>query len=253
MTACSACRSGKGLDFGISTAFQPIFDVRSGEVFAYEALVRGDAGESAPQVLSRVTEDTLYSFDQACRVAAIKNAAAAGLLETGARLSINFMPNAVYSPLACIRLTLETARQVGMPEDRLIFEFTENERLDTGHVRSIVEAYRKLGFATALDDFGAGYSGLNLLADLQTDIVKLDMDLIRGIDSSQPRRQIVYAMVRLLEDMGRTVVAEGIETRGEMDALADIGVHLMQGFLLARPTLDGLAQWPEDTQLARAA
>jgi len=253
VTACSACRSGKGLDFGISTAFQPIFDVRSGEVFAYEALVRGDAGESAPQVLSRVTEDTLYSFDQACRVAAIKNAAAAGLLETGARLSINFMPNAVYSPLACIRLTLETARQVGMPEDRLIFEFTENERLDTGHVRSIVEAYRKLGFATALDDFGAGYSGLNLLADLQTDIVKLDMDLIRGIDSSQPRRQIVYAMVRLLEDMGRTVVAEGIETRGEMDALADIGVHLMQGFLLARPTLDGLAQWPEDTQLARAA
>ena len=253
MTACSACRSGKGLDFGISTAFQPIFDVRSGEVFAYEALVRGEAGESAPQVLARVTEDTLYSFDQACRVAAIRNAAAAGLLETGARLSINFMPNAVYSPLACIRLTLETARQVGMPEDRLILEFTENERLDTGHVRSIVEAYRKLGFATALDDFGAGYSGLNLLADLQTDIVKLDMDLIRGIDSSQPRRQIVYAMVRLLEDMGRTVIAEGIETRGEMDALADIGVHLMQGYLLARPVLDGLPQWPEDTRLARAA
>ncbi len=250
---CEACKSGKGLDFGIRTAFQPIFDVRDGRVFAYEALVRGANGEGAKDILGRVTAETLYSFDQACRVAAIKNAAAAGLLEGDARLSINFMPNAVYSPMACIRLTLETARQVGMPLDRLIFEFTENERLDTDHVRDILQAYNKLGFATALDDFGAGYSGLNLLADMQTDYVKLDMALIRGIDQSEPRRQIVYAMVRLLEDMGRTVVAEGIETRGEMDALCDIGVHLMQGFLLARPAIDRLPVWPEDAKLTRAA
>ncbi|MFB0611097.1 EAL domain-containing protein [Aurantiacibacter poecillastricola] len=244
MAACEACRSGKGLDFGIRTAFQPIFDIRTGEVFAYEALVRGTEGEGASEILARVTQETLYSFDQACRVAAIKNAARTGILETGARLSINFMPNAVYSPLACIRLTLETARQVGMPEDRLIFEFTENERLDPAHVKTIIEAYRKLGFATALDDFGAGYAGLNLLADLPTDIVKLDMELIRGIDQSEPRRQITFAMIRLLEEMGRMVIAEGIETRREMDALAELGVHYMQGFLLAPPMLDTLQDWP---------
>ncbi|MGB3797016.1 MAG: EAL domain-containing protein [Alteraurantiacibacter sp.] len=250
---CNACKSGKALDFELRTAFQPIFNVRNGSVFAYEALVRGINGEGAEEILARVTAQTLYSFDQACRVAAIENAVAAGLLNTDARLSINFMPNAVYEPMACIRLTLQTAREVGMPVDRLIFEFTENERLDTDHVRDILKAYNKLGFATALDDFGAGYSGLNLLADMQTDYVKLDMALIRGIDQSEPRRQIVYAMVRLLEDMGRSVVAEGIETQGEMDALCDIGVYLMQGFLLARPAIDILPVWPESGPLARAA
>ncbi|MWV28341.1 EAL domain-containing protein [Aurantiacibacter rhizosphaerae] len=250
---CEGCKSGKGLDFGIRTAFQPIFDVRSGTVFAYEALVRGVNGEGAEKILSRVTADTLYSFDQACRVAAIKNAASAGLLDSDARLSINFLPNAVYAPMACIRLTLETARQVGLPEDRLIFEFTENERLDVSHVRDILKAYKTLGFGTALDDFGAGYSGLQLLADMPTDYVKLDMALIRGIDQSEPRRQIVLAMVRLLEGMGRTVIAEGIETRGELDAVADMGVHLMQGFLLAKPELDSLPVWPKDAPLVRAA
>lgn len=253
MNKCGACRAGNGLDFEIRTAFQPIFDVITGEPFAYEALVRGSAGEGAAEVLARVTDQTLYSFDQACRVAAIRNAVSAGLLQTGARLSINFMPNAVYSPSACIRLTLETARQVQLPIDRLIFEFTENERLDTGHVRTILEAYHKLGFSTALDDFGAGYSGLSLLADMQTNFVKLDMELIRGIDRSEPRRQIVQAMVRLLGDMGRTVIAEGIEHRGEMDVLANMGVRYMQGFLFGRPVMEKLPGWPADTGLSRAA
>lgn len=253
MTACSACKSGKGLDFGIRTAFQPIFDLHTGNVFAYEALVRGMHGEGASEILSRVTDETLYSFDQACRVTAIRQAAAAGIMDTEARLSINFMPNAVYSPMACIRLTLETAREVGLAEDRLIFEFTENERLDTDHVRDILEAYKKLGFATALDDFGAGYSGLNLLADMQTDYVKLDMALIRGIDCSEPRRQIVEAMVRLLDGMGRMVIAEGIETEGELAALSDIGVHHVQGFLLARPSLESLPVWPRSRHLQRVA
>lgn len=250
---CVACRSRKALDFGIRTAFQPIFDVRDRSVFAYEALVRGMEGEGAREILGRVTAQTLYSFDQACRVTAIENAVAAGLLTGDARLSINFMPNAVYEPMACIRLTLEKARQLGLPMERLIFEFTENERLDTKHVRQILKAYAKLGFGTAVDDFGAGYSGLSLLAEMPTDYVKLDMALVRGIDQSEPRRQIVCATVRLLEDMGRTVVAEGVETRGEMDALCDIGVYLMQGFLLARPAIGSLPVWPEYGPLARAA
>ncbi|WP_156502044.1 EAL domain-containing protein, partial [Erythrobacter sp. HI0063] len=94
-------------------------------------------------------------------------------------------------PLACIKLTMETALETGLPTNRLIFEFTENERLDTDHVRSIVRAYQALGFTTAIDDFGSGHAGLGLLANLQTDAIKLDMDLIRNLDTSLARRQIV--------------------------------------------------------------
>ncbi|RIV89141.1 EAL domain-containing protein [Aurantiacibacter zhengii] len=240
LSHCGVCREGAALPFAITTAFQPIFDMRNNGVFAYEALVRGENGEAAGEVLGRVDEKTRYSFDQLCRVNAIKNAVTAGILETDAKLSINFMPNAVYSPLACIQLTLKTAREVGFPQDRLIFEFTEHERLDVPHVTTIVEAYRQLGFATAIDDFGAGFSGLNVLANLGTDIIKLDMELVRGIDTSEPRRQIVRAMTRLCTEMGRTVIAEGVETPGELAAVRSCGIDLVQGFFLARPAVASL-------------
>jgi len=181
--ACRGCKDGGGLPFRITTAVQPIADIHTGRVYAYEALVRGEASQSAGEVLALVTDENRYAFDQACRVTAIEDAVRAGLLETDAKLSINFLPNAVYSPLACIRLTLETALATGLPSSRLVFEFTENEKLETAHVREIVRAYRSLGFATAIDDFGSGHAGLALLADLETDAVKLDMELVRNIDN----------------------------------------------------------------------
>ncbi len=222
--------------FDIAMAFQPIVDVVTARPFAFEALVRGPNGEGAAEVLAGVTPDNRYAFDQQCRVAAIEGAVAAGIVATGARLSINFLPNAVYSPVACIQLTLKTARATGFPTDRLIFEFTENEEMaDTDHVKTIVESYRQMGFATAIDDFGAGHAGLGLLAKFQTDFIKLDMELIRGIDTSQPRRLIVQGVVRMAESLGITVIAEGIETVAEYDAVLATGVRYIQGYLLARP------------------
>lgn len=223
-------------------AFQPIVDIRTGEPFAHEALVRGVEGEGAADVLARVTPENRYAFDQQCRVAAIEGAVAAGLLATSARLSINFLPNAVYSPLACIQLTLKTADACGMPTDRLIFEFTENEEMgDPTHVARIIETYRSMGFGTAIDDFGAGYAGLSLLARFQPDIIKLDMGLIRGVEDSAPRRQIVGHLVAMCETLGLTVIAEGMETRAEFDVLAAIGVRYFQGYLFARPAFRELA------------
>jgi len=255
MAGCSGCRKPE-IEFDLAMAFQPIVDVETGRPFAYEALVRGGNGEGAAAVLARVTPDNRYAFDQQCRVAAIEQAVAAGIIDTGARLSINFLPNAVYSPVACIQLTLKTARATSFPTDRLIFEFTENERMvDTDHVAGIIDAYRRMGFSTALDDFGAGHAGLGLLARLQTDLVKLDMELIRGIDQSLPRLMIVEGVVRLLERMGITTVAEGIETVGEYAVLRDLGVRYMQGYLFARPGLRMLpvAILPDAPAIARVA
>lgn len=222
-------------------AFQPIVDIATGLPFAFEALVRGRDGAGAGEVLARVTPENRYAFDQQCRVAAIEGAVAAGILATDARLSINFLPNAVYSPVACIQLTLKTARSVGFPTDRLIFEFTENEEMtDTDHVGMIVDSYRKMGFATAIDDFGAGHAGLGLLAKFQTDFIKLDMDLIRGIEASMPRRMIVEGVIRIADSLGITVIAEGVETLAEYQALRAIGIRYVQGYLLARPGFETL-------------
>lgn len=239
--ACLGCRTAGPLRTAITMAFQPILDVRSGEIFAYEALVRGVDGQSAGEILAGVDSDMIYKFDQACRVKAIELAGA--LLPPGgaAKLSINFMPNAVYEPNACIRASLAAARRVGFDPSRLMFEFTENERMrDVGHVRHIVEAYRARGFTTAIDDFGAGYAGLGLLADLRPDMLKLDMALIRGIDASATRRAIVAGVARIAAELGIACIAEGIETAAELDALRAIGIRLCQGYLIARPLTERL-------------
>ena len=219
-------------------AFQPIVHLQSGEIFAHEALVRGIKGESAWSVLSKVTDDNRYAFDQACRVRAIEMARTLKVGEAP-RVSINFEPNAVYEPSACIRRTLETARRTQMPLQNIIFEVTEGERVtDRGHLRNIFHEYRKHGLRTAIDDFGAGHSQLNLLADFQPDIVKLDMDLIRNIDKRRAAQRIVQAVVGICRDLEIKLIAEGIETQEECSALIDAGIELFQGYLFGKPAFE---------------
>ncbi|TPG37997.1 EAL domain-containing protein [Sphingomonas koreensis] len=222
-------------------AFQPIVDVRTRRVWAYEALVRGTAGEGAATILEMVEGNAVYGFDQACRVKAVELAGKLFPADDDTRLSINFMPNAVYQPDACIRATLNAARRANFRQDRLMFEFTETEKMrDTAHVRNIVDAYRRRGFTTAIDDFGAGYAGLGLLAEMQPDVIKLDMAIIRDIDTSAAKRAIVAAIVKMAADLGITVVGEGVETHEELETIVSLGIRLCQGYLLARPSLEAL-------------
>ena len=238
---CSGCRDGQDFETPFSMAFQPIVQLSSGQVFAHEALARGPEGQGAGTVLSTISDHNRYVFDQQCRVKAIELATTLDMPATGAHLSINFMPNAVYEPRACIRLTLATAMRTGFPLNRLIFEFTENEQLDIQHVLNILRTYRAMGFKTAIDDFGAGYAGLNLLAKYQPDIVKLDMELIRGIDQDRGRRVIVGNLLKMLDELDIIAVTEGVETLDELSALRDLGVDYVQGYVIARPVFEGLA------------
>ena len=116
--------------------------------------------------------------------------------------------------------------------------------VDRDHLKSIFREYKRQGFLTAIDDFGAGYSGLNLLAEFQPDVIKLDMELTRGIDQDHPRRSIVKAILSVCRDLGITPVAEGVETREEARVLRDLGITLMQGYLYARPSLESLVTEP---------
>lgn len=243
--SCAGCRDGKAFHNPFSMAFQPIVDVERRQVFAHEALVRGPKGEGAGSVLSAVDEGNRYAFDQQCRVKAIELASRLDLTASDARLSINFMPNAVYEPRACIRATLAACKTFDLPAERIIFEFTEGEALDVAHLENILKTYREIGFMTAIDDFGAGHSGLNLLAKMQPDIVKIDMDMIRGIDTDRAKQVILKHLVAMLGELKVTVVCEGIETEEELKAVRDTGVTLIQGYRLAKPSFERLTPLAE--------
>lgn len=239
---CSGCRNPSELGFDFTMAFQPIVDMQLRRPYAYEALVRGPQGEGAGSVLAKVNDDNRYRFDQACRVKAIELASRLGLHELpDCKLSINFMPNAVYRPETCIRATLEASREFDFPTDRLMFEVTEGERVDDPqHLVGIFQEYRRQGFTTAIDDFGSGYSGLNLLATFQPQVLKLDMELTREICTHPARQAIVAGVLLVAERLGITVIAEGVETQSECDCLVRMGVRYIQGYLFAKPALEHL-------------
>lgn len=245
--ACVHCRGGGTLELDLQMAFQPIVDADAHAVYAWEALVRGPGGEGAGELLRRVTPAQLYLFDQTCRVLAIDTAARLGMRE---RLSINFLPNAMYEASSCIRLTLAAAGKVGMPVGQLVFELSESERIDNpDHVLSILREYRKQGFTTAIDDFGAGHAGLALLARFQPDVVKLDRALVAGIDSAPAQRTIVAAVLGMCRALGCAVVAEGVEDAGDYARLRALGVRLFQGHLFA-PAATGALPEPDWRALA---
>ncbi|KAB7765638.1 EAL domain-containing protein [Xanthomonas maliensis] len=244
LPVCHACRDGQDFPTAITMAFQPIVDVDTHRIYAGEALVRGVHGESAAQILAQVDARNRYAFDQACRIKAIECAAAIAL---PALLSINFMPNAVYNPEHCLRATLEATEHYRWPLQDIIFEVSEQERLtDPAHLLAILQTYQARGMKTAIDDFGAGYSGLGLLADFQPDLLKLDIALVRGIANDRNRQAIVRHVTRMCEELGITVIAEGIEQADESRALQDLGIRLQQGYLFARPQIGSLPapHWP---------
>ena len=225
--------------FPFTMAFQPIVDLQERRIDGFEALVRGPDGDEAAGVLARVTAENVYAFDQSCRVKAIELAASLGM---DRQLSINFLPNAVYDPRACIRATLDAAARTGFRPERLTFEIVETEAIaDTTHLLNIISEYRRQGFKIALDDFGAGYSGLTRLAEIKPDIAKLDRQVVQDCDQDPVRLAIVASMIRLGAEIGVKIVIEGVERAGEVEALRGVGARFIQGFYFARPMFEGIA------------
>lgn len=239
MPSCQQCECEKALGFDIAMAFQPIVDTVSRSIFAHEALVRGPNGEGAGWVLEKVNDENRYSFDQTCRVTAIRVASS---LDKNAKISINFLPNAVYEPAACLRETLKAAHQYDFPRENIIFEVTEHERIDSNKLVEIFSTYQQRGFLTAIDDFGEGFAGLNLLAQFQPNILKLDMLLIRDIHKDSVKQAILKGIVLTAGLLGIQVLAEGVETREEYRYLREHDVRYMQGYYFCRPQFMAMAK-----------
>lgn len=223
----------------LETHFQPIVHAADpGEVFGYECLTRGRAADGRlipPGELfaAATAADLLFPLDRAARLAAIRSAARHGV---PCRVFINFNPSSIYTPSFCLRTTFRAVEQYGCDPARVVFEVVESEEVkDTNHLLEILKEYRAAGFAVALDDVGAGYSSLNLLARLRPDFVKLDMGLIRHVDTDPYKASVVGKLLEMARELGVRSVVEGVETAGEWQWAADHGANFVQGYLFARP------------------
>lgn len=220
-------------------AFQPIVDIATGKIYSQEAFVRGENGESPQALFLSMPHDLLPKADAAFRQEAIRLAGAQGLTSL---INLNVMPSALERSADILLATLETARQCGVKAEQLLLEITESEIIiDIESFAENIDELRQAGLKFAIDDFGAGYAGLNLLADFQPDVVKLDKQLVRGIESRGPRQAIVRGIARTCTDLGIEIIAEGIETEYEFDWFFGEGITLFQGYLLARPSLGHLS------------
>ncbi len=216
-----------------SFAFQPIVNIRTGAIESYEALVRGLDGRSAGEVFSKISEADKYQFDEMLRISAIKLAGEMGIK---CHLNLNFLPRSLSVSETAISSTLEAARSAGIPISSIVIEITENEIIDNmAWFRENIVNYRPEGVNFSIDDFGAGYSGLNLLAAFQPESIKIDLSLVRDIDSNGPRQAIVRGIIRTCLDLGIDVIAEGVESNAECKWFFDEGVDRMQGYFLAKP------------------
>ena len=217
---------------------QPIVELQSGHVVAYEALVRAHLGAelvgAGPLLKAAVAHDQMRAFDALARTTAIRQLYSK--LNPAQSLFINFAPGVIYNPDICLQTTFQACREVGADFSRLVFEITEGEDFpDTRLLKSILERYRAEGARVALDDLGSGRTSLSYLADLKPDIVKLDRGLIQGLHQSKPGFRLVQSLVEYAHDLGIQVVAEGIEKPEELVAVKEAGVDLVQGYYLGRP------------------
>lgn len=228
-------------DDRIFSFFQPIVHARQpGQVFGYEALVRGRERDGSIVGPARLFDtarsvDLLVHLDRLARLAAIRGAVG-HRLET--RLFLNVNPASIDDPRAHLRATMDAMRDAGMDPSRVVFEVVESDEIkDPDALKRLLDLYRAAGFGVALDDLGAGYSSLNSLTHLRPDFVKLDMDLVRDIDADTYRAEIVGKLLESARNLGIRTVAEGVETEGEWRWLTAHHVDFVQGYLFAEPGL----------------
>ncbi|WP_052506993.1 GGDEF domain-containing protein [Desulfonatronovibrio magnus] len=222
---------------GIKALYQPIMDFRTNNIIGWEALARGPENSQfhTPLALFDFAEDTgmLFQLERTCREQAIKSI---GPLGRDQKIFLNIHPQTLVDPNFKTGETMRLLEQNGLTPDNVVFEITE--RHSTRNFTLFFESlnhYRQQGYMVAVDDLGAGYNGLFSVAEIKPDFIKIDMSLTRGVDSNPAKRALVEAIITFAEKMDAKVIAEGIETRNQLEALVAMGAHSGQGFFLARP------------------
>jgi len=225
----------------LTSYFQPIVDMKDNTIYGYETLARGvreDGSLVYPDELFSKSKrnDLNFKLDRLCRESSLKTAATKKVHQ---KVFINFIPTSIYDPEFCLSSTVKWANQLEFDPSQIVFEVVETELVkDQKHLKKILEYYRKEGFKIALDDVGEGYSSLNMLIELQPDIIKIDRNIIDGIDTNELKQSVYKALFNLAREHNITVLAEGVETKYELDMIQSIGVDLVQGYYFAKPAVE---------------
>ncbi|MBX9402397.1 EAL domain-containing protein [Lysobacter sp. BMK333-48F3] len=219
-------------------AFQPIVDLARREVFAYEALGRRAGSDGAAALFAGLDAPARADLERRLARAALR---AAAHMPGGQRLSINLGSSMLGDPIALHELHRQ-AQSLGLDGQRIVFEFPESCPIARNAWSRAQRSLRDWGYATAIDDFGAGYAGLALLADCPPDLLKIDIGLVRGIAADRPRQVIVAGLVSIAAQLGIALIAEGVETQADAAQLKAMGIVLQQGYLYARAQV---GRWPQ--------
>jgi len=225
----------------IMTAFQPILLLRDRTVLGFEALSRGARGsglESADALFGTAERHgLLIELDRLCRARALLSA---GRLPTNARVFVNTLPATIRDPTFRGKPLIDFLDRAQVSPDRIVIEITERLVIENyAMFRDAMSDFTALGMSFAVDDVGAGYSGLELIARLHPHFLKIDMALVRNVHTSVVNQAMVKAIVTMSRAIGATVIAEGIHSQDELAMLDQLGVDFGQGFFLARPDLVG--------------
>jgi EAL domain-containing protein (putative c-di-GMP-specific phosphodiesterase class I) len=212
-------------------AFQPILSGDGRQVYGHEVLLRSDEPNLTDPAQVLETAELLGSLNELGRVIRERAVEAFVKLPSEGLMFVNLHPKDLTDPAL-----FSASEPLSSIAHRVVLEITERSSLDKlDGVRQRVANLRRMGFRIAIDDLGAGYAGLTSFAQLEPEIVKLDMSLVRDVHRDGTKQKIVRSMTRLVREMGSLVVAEGVESEEELDVVVDLGCDFVQGFYFARP------------------
>jgi EAL domain-containing protein (putative c-di-GMP-specific phosphodiesterase class I)/GGDEF domain-containing protein len=221
----------------IETVFQPIVSLRDGNVFGYEALSRGpkNTAVESPIVLFDCAEKCgkLWELESLCRSKALE---AVHKMQSEIKLFLNVDPNIMHDSKFIQGFTKEYLKEYSIDPERIIFEITERDAIRnlTDFIKT-VQHYKNQNYKIAIDDAGAGYSGLNLISDIRPHFIKLDMNLIRDVNKDVTKQSLIRSMAEFASLSNTRLIAEGIENENELLKLIEMGVHYGQGYFIKRP------------------
>jgi EAL domain-containing protein (putative c-di-GMP-specific phosphodiesterase class I)/GGDEF domain-containing protein len=247
----------------ITPVYQPIISLTDGQIFGYEALSRISDKELEMDIgqMFKVADKTNRSWEleALCRTKALKNSVA---IEDGKKLFINVNPNIIHDEKFKEKFpgknkagfTKTCLEEYGLDFNNIIFEITERVAIiDSNAFMGSIKHYKDQNYQIAIDDVGAGYSGLNTIMNVRPNIMKLDMDLIRNIDKDETKQFLCKAMVDFCKNAGILLIAEGIETEEELKTLIKLNVDLGQGFFLDIPRQTFVNISPEKVEIIKNA
>ena len=221
----------------LSALFQPILNLKTGEFYGYEGLIRGPSDSTLHSPINlfgaSAQQNLTLEVEMLSRQIVLETFVN---LNLPGNLFLNVSPETLLHPSFKNGCTLDFIKKLGLSPDRVVIEITENQpTYDFAGMRSALLHYRAMGFQIAIDDLGEGFSSLRLWSELRPEFIKIDMHFVQGVDTDPIKLQFLKSIQLIAESCGTHVIAEGIETTAELSTIGGLGILLGQGYFISRP------------------